>query len=85
MSTVELGRNWRNRWCEIDIVARRGAQIHFVEVKYRRNVSYGYASEYISRLGLVSGAPLLWRLPDRCSHRRRRSNAINYFENVITA
>lgn len=43
-----LSRNWRNRWCEIDIVARRGAQIHIVEVKYRRSTAYGLASEYIS-------------------------------------
>lgn len=44
-----IGRNWRNRWCELDIIARRGAQIHFVEVKYRADTRYGYAAEYISR------------------------------------
>lgn len=44
-----LDRNWRNRWCELDIVARRGPVVHFVEVKYRANVAYGYAAEYISR------------------------------------
>jgi putative endonuclease len=44
-----ISRNWRNRWCEIDIVARRGPQIHIVEVKYRANTAYGYAAEYISR------------------------------------
>ena len=44
-----INRNWRNRWCEIDIVARRGPQVHIVEVKYRANTAYGYAAEYISR------------------------------------
>ena len=44
-----LARNWRNRWCEIDIVARRGPQVHIVEVKYRANTAYGFAAEDISR------------------------------------
>ena len=43
-----LDRNWRNRWCELDLVARHGPQIHFVEVKYRATVRYGHAAEYIS-------------------------------------
>ncbi len=43
-----IGRNWRTRWCEIDIIASRGPQLHFVEVKYRKNTAYGYAAEYIS-------------------------------------
>lgn len=46
---VILCRNWRNRWCELDIVARRGSVVHFVEVKYRADIRYGYAAEYISR------------------------------------
>lgn len=36
-----LARNWRNRWCEIDIVTQRGEEVHVVEVKYRRHHSYG--------------------------------------------
>jgi putative endonuclease len=47
---VVVDRNWRNRWCEIDIVARdRAGVIHIVEVKYRRSTAYGVAAEYISR------------------------------------
>jgi putative endonuclease len=44
-----LDRNWRNRWCELDIVARRAGVLRVVEVKYRKSVAYGYAAEYISR------------------------------------
>lgn len=44
-----LDRNWRNRWCELDIVARQAAAIHFVEVKYRATTRYGAAVEYVSR------------------------------------
>jgi ribonuclease HII len=32
-----IERNWKTRWCEIDIVALKGDELHFVEVKYRRN------------------------------------------------
>jgi uncharacterized protein (TIGR00252 family) len=48
-------RNWKTRWCEIDIVAKRCAgrlrrvcTIHFVEVKYRRNSRSGEAIEYVT-------------------------------------
>lgn len=44
-----LDRNWRNRWCELDIVAQRAGVVHFVEVKYRANTSYGLPAEYINR------------------------------------
>ena len=43
-----LERNWRNRWCELDIVARRGRTIHFIEVKYRASTAYGLPAEYVN-------------------------------------
>lgn len=43
-----LDRNWRNRWCELDIVARRGGVVHFVEVKYRRRADWGTGFEAIT-------------------------------------
>jgi putative endonuclease len=43
-----LDRNWRNRWCELDIVARRAGRVHIIEVKYRRSAAYGAPLEYIS-------------------------------------
>jgi putative endonuclease len=42
-----LDRNWRNRWCELDIVAKRGTVVHFVEVKYRATTAFGAPAEYI--------------------------------------
>jgi putative endonuclease len=36
-----IARNWRNRWCEIDIAARRGDELHLIEVKYRQHRSFG--------------------------------------------
>ncbi len=63
MSIVE--RNWRNRWCEIDIVAQDANGIHFVEVKYRRSASFGSSLDYIttnkiSRLRRAAAAWMAW-------------------------
>lgn len=46
---VIVAQNWRNRFCEIDIVARRNGVAHIVEVKYRATTRWGAAAEYISR------------------------------------
>lgn len=32
-----LARNWKNRFCEIDIVSEKANVVYFTEVKYRRN------------------------------------------------
>ncbi len=42
-------QNWRNRFCEIDLVAQKDGRIHFVEVKYRRSPGSGSATDYITR------------------------------------
>ena len=41
-------RNWRTRWCEVDIVAVRGAVAYLCEVKYRRTDRQGSGLEYIT-------------------------------------
>ena len=43
-----LDRNWRRRQCEIDIVARKGAVVYLVEVKYRQTDVAGSGLEYIT-------------------------------------
>ena len=40
-------RNYRCRLGEIDIIAREGRCIAFIEVKYRRNRRYGYPEEAV--------------------------------------
>jgi uncharacterized protein (TIGR00252 family) len=42
-----MERNWRTRWCEIDIIARKDDIMHFVEVKYRASESQGSGFDYI--------------------------------------
>ncbi len=34
-------RNWKTKFCEIDIVSRRGSTFYFTEVKYRRSAERG--------------------------------------------
>lgn len=43
-----LNQNWRTRWCEIDIVAKRDSIIYFCEVKYRLHNRQGSGLEYIT-------------------------------------
>ncbi|HEY6736525.1 MAG TPA: YraN family protein [Candidatus Saccharimonadia bacterium] len=57
-----LARNWRTRLCELDIVARRGAIVHIIEVKYRASTRWGAAAEYISydKTRRLQRAALAW-------------------------
>lgn len=41
-------RNFRRPDCEIDIVARKGKCIYFVEVKYRARAGQGTGLEYVT-------------------------------------
>lgn len=43
-----LEKNWRTRWCEIDVVAEKDRAVFFVEVKYRQSESWGSGLEYIT-------------------------------------
>lgn len=44
-----LERNFYSRYGEIDIIAREGKYLVFVEVKYRTNTSHGSPQEAVSR------------------------------------
>ncbi len=57
-----IALNWRTRWCEIDIVARKDAVIYFVEVKYRRNDHNGTGIDYITptKLKQMAFAANIW-------------------------
>lgn len=44
-----LDRNWRTRYCEIDIVARHAHTIYFIEVRYRLNTESGTGLESINQ------------------------------------
>jgi putative endonuclease len=94
---IILDRNWRNRWCELDIVARRSSTIHFIEVKYRANTSYGFAAEYIShdKSNRLRRAALAWNQAHRYNgpcqidvvsvEGRLEAPTITHLPNAITA
>jgi putative endonuclease len=46
---VILSRNWRCREGEIDIVARDGSELVFVEVKTRSSLAFGSPAEAVDR------------------------------------
>ena len=41
--------NWRSGHHEIDIIATRSGMIHFIEVKTRHTLNYGYPEESVSK------------------------------------
>ncbi|HEX8762281.1 MAG TPA: YraN family protein [Candidatus Saccharimonadales bacterium] len=43
-----ISQNWRNRWCEIDIVAIRDETVYLCEVKYRLHTRQGTGLDYIT-------------------------------------
>ena len=45
---VILERNWRNRFCEIDIVSQCEDVLYFTEVKYRKTAQHGDGMEAIT-------------------------------------
>lgn len=57
-----LERNWRTRYCEIDIVASHDSVVNFIEVKYRVRPDQGDGFEYITpaKLRQMNFAAELW-------------------------
>lgn len=43
-----LEQNWRTKWAEIDLVAKKNGIIYFVEVKYRATLNQGDGLDYIT-------------------------------------
>lgn len=43
-----LEKNFRARQGEIDLVAMKHKELHFIEVKYRKNTAYGYPAEAVN-------------------------------------
>lgn len=68
-----VARNWRTKYCEIDIIAEKHSVINFVEVKYRKTVFQGTGVDYITpaKLRQMHFAAELWlqehEYSDECS------------------
>jgi putative endonuclease len=46
--------NWRYRRFEIDLIAERSGVLHFIEVKTRTSLTYGYPEESVSNKKIKS-------------------------------
>lgn len=57
-----IQRNYRNKWGEIDVVAKKGARIVFVEVKSKSGNAYGEPWEMINtwKVGQVERIGQMW-------------------------
>jgi ribonuclease HII len=47
-----IERNWKTKWCEIDIISSLGDTLYFVEVKHRKNATAGDGFEAITKTKL---------------------------------
>lgn len=43
-----IDKNWKTKWCEIDVIAKKDGCMHFVEVKYRSSDVWGSGLDYIT-------------------------------------
>lgn len=66
-----LDRNWRCRDGELDVVARDGADLVFVEVKTRSSVTFGWPAEAVDRVKIarIRRLALHWLAAHREQHR----------------
>lgn len=57
-----LDRNWKTKYCEVDIIAQKHEVVWFVEVKYRSSTRFGDGLEYIGpdKLRHLRTAAELW-------------------------
>ncbi len=46
---VIIERNWRHKHLEVDLIANKGKILHFIEVKTRTSLKFGYPEESISK------------------------------------
>lgn len=61
-----INKNWRTRYCEIDVIAHKDDVVYFIEVKYRQNPDQGLGLEYITgkKLKQMQFAARMWLSDD---------------------
>ncbi len=60
-------RNWKTKWCEIDIIAEKNNCLYFCEVKYRSGTNQGEGFEYVTpkKLQQMTFAAEIWAQVNR--------------------
>lgn len=74
-----LASNYRTRFGELDLVARQGDEVVFVEVKTRTSRTFGYPEEAVHRLKLrhIVAAAEVYRTQERLTDRPFRIDVIS--------
>lgn len=74
-----LAHNYRTPYGELDLVARQGEEIVFVEVKTRTSKTYGYPEEAVHRTKLahVVAAAEIYRTSERLTQQPFRIDVIS--------
>lgn len=80
-----LERNYRVRAGEIDIIARYGDTIVFVEVKYRKNLKYGYGIEAVDyrKIRRIYGAAKIYLTLNKKLSSKIRFDCISFLGEKI--
>jgi putative endonuclease len=73
-----LGRNFKTRFGEVDIIARDGGTIVYVEVKRRESAHHGSAAEFVdpSKRARVAGAARIYAAKHHLSESSTRFDVI---------
>ncbi|MFG2036827.1 YraN family protein [Dactylosporangium sp. NPDC048998] len=76
---VLLDRNWRSRSGELDVVARDGADLVFVEVKTRRGTRYGQPAEALvpAKVRRLRTLALMWLAANDVRGERLRFDVVS--------
>ncbi len=45
-----LARNYRYKYCEVDLIATKGDILAFIEVKLRGTAEFGYPEQFVSNI-----------------------------------
>ncbi len=87
-----LERNFHSRYGEIDIIAKYGDAVVFVEVKTRKNLSFGRPAEYVTsaKMKKIIKTAFIYLNGEECEMRfdvaevlYGTENKINYIENAF--
>jgi putative endonuclease len=63
-----LFQNWRHSYYEIDIICSKEEVLHFIEIKTRRSLAFGYPEEDVDEKKLeklmIAGEEFLFQYPE---------------------